>query len=235
MKWPTDKKSRIQIMAVIAIGCIAAVYGGIVGVMRPLSKVKDERALRIEDIQEKLRKARLAVDHMAADETANSNTLHRIIDIAQRRNLVLHDILGNYLLGATPAIEKQADRAGVKVGSVEEAGMRLMPAAPGRKATPAFKAYTARVALQCRTHELVRLLSQIETNNTYLCVTSLAINAQPDKPDSHSVTMEIQWPVWADAAVPVKLEAKLKEIAQSALDSGNKPAAAVAGSSGGKH
>jgi hypothetical protein len=232
MKLPADKKARLKLFAAIGVGTAVAVYAVFAGVLGPMSRIKKERRQAIQDLDDKLAKARAAVERFEIDRAGNSNVLSEIVNTGVRQNMVLRDRLGNFLLGASEVIETAARQAGVPIEPPTEVGMSQIPQGSAKKEATAFKAYTVHIATQCGTHDLIRLLSQVETSNPYLCVSSLAITGQPDKPDKHSVAMDVQWPIWGDPETPANLEAQLKAIAQteSAPQRTTTPAAGTGGS-----
>lgn len=218
MKLPSDKKERTKVLALIAVGVVLAIYGIAAVIVMPLSRIKRERAAAILELDGKLGKARTAVSRMAADRARNSSVLNEIVTTATRGNMVLHDRLGNFLLGASEVVEGHARKCGVPITAPTEIGISQLPQGSSNKDPAAFKSYTAHIGVECGIHDLIRLLSQIETNNPYACISSLAIAAQPDKPEKHSVALDIQWPIWNDPEMPSKLESQFKVLTEAATE-----------------
>ena len=57
MKLPEDKKERVKVLILIAIGAVALVYGLWVGVVSPMTKGRKDGATRIGDLDAKIEKA----------------------------------------------------------------------------------------------------------------------------------------------------------------------------------
>jgi hypothetical protein len=214
MKLPEDKKERTKVLILIAIGSILVVYGLFVGVVSPLVKGKKDRMDRIDALQEKLRKAEKATARMGEDQRACSNALCRLDDLSNRKGVVLRDRLGNFLLSATEIVDRHAQKAGVTILGYKENGMSQLPQAASRSTPPVFNGYTVTVQVQGDTRDLVRLLKEIETDNPYLSVSSIGITAQQGKPNRHQMSFEVQWPIWVDSKMPVRLATQLQDVSQ---------------------
>jgi hypothetical protein len=205
MKLPEDKKERAKVLLLVAIGVIAVLYGLFSAIMMIQKSMKD-RATKIEQLHEKLRKAELTVKRMTSDVLSSSNSLTELHDIASVQGLVLRDRLGNYLLGATEVVESQAKAANAQIGSIKEGGISPIPQGDNPSTTNTFHIYTATIQMEGGVHALLRLLRGLEASNPYLCVSSVGITAQNGKPDRHAITFDVQWPIWADPKAPAKLE-----------------------------
>jgi hypothetical protein len=215
MKLSETRKDRLKILAAVVIGATLVVYVCSVAVINPTVKLKKSRAARIAELDGKLAKARKAVEHMARDRVANSNVVNEIVETAIRQNMVLRDRLGNFQVAAAEILDSQAKKVGIPISPAREIAISQIPRSSASKSLPVFQAYTVSSTFECGMHDLIRLLSQIETNNSYACISSLAIAAQPEKPEKHSIALEIQWPTWTDPAMPVKIEDQMKKVAES--------------------
>ena len=213
MKLPEDKKERAKILILIAIGAVLAVYGVGFLVVKPLLKGKTEQSEQIASLQEKLRRAGLAINRIESDKASISNSLTELDVIANQKGMVLRDRLGNFLLGATEIIDTHAREADISGQVVSENGISKVPQSTKRTAPPIFDTYTVTVHLEAGVHELLRMLQSLERSNPYLCVSSLVITGQPGKPGKHAVSFEVQWPIWADSKMPQRLQDQLKELA----------------------
>ena len=58
MKLPTDRKDRIKVLALIGVGCCAALYGLFAGVLRPLSNKKKVSVAKIEELNKAVKRKR---------------------------------------------------------------------------------------------------------------------------------------------------------------------------------
>jgi len=159
---------------------------------------------------------------MSSDQEANTEIVREIRDASDK--YVLRRRLGNLLLGARETLEQHAaamDKA--KIETIREIGVTEIVRTSSKKkkkrrrkaaaAGPAtsFRIYTVRIELTCGIHDVVRLLHSLESGNPYLCVSSLAITGQAGMPADHRVTIEVQWPIWADPDVPIELWEQIEE------------------------
>lgn len=216
MKLPENKNERIKILALIAIGAVLVLYSLVVVVVQPMIKGKKESVEKIAALQEKLRRASLSINRIESDKASISNILTELDAFANVKGMVLRDRLGNFLLGATEIIEAHAREAGISGQVVSENGISQVPQNAARTLPATFNMYTVTVRLEAGVHDLLRMLQSLERSNPYLCVSSLSIAGQKDKPGKHSVAFEVQWPIWADPKMPQAVQDQLKELAASA-------------------
>jgi len=226
MKLPEKRSERLKLIGLIVVVVLAAFYGVYVAVSGHFARVR-EQATKIDELKRKLEAAQTAVKQMERDLGANAMIVDSIINTALRQGGVLRDRLGNYLLSAQEILETYAKRSNVSLDTITEVGISQLPQMGSKGQAGNFRGYTVRVGLQCGLHELVRLFANIETNNPYVSVLGLSIVGQPDKPDRHSVSFEIQWPIWADTSLPAMLETQVQQNAGGMLT--NSPALSVVG------
>ena len=211
MKLPTDKKERIKVIVLIAIGAIAVIWGLVVVVLKPYRTRKSEKAAAIKDFHERLEKGHRKITTMMRGRLKNAEILREIVQTSTVSNFVLRPRLGNYLLGATELIERYAARANVPIESIDEVGTMQIPKPKNRPTGNIFDSYGISVDLECRLCDLIRLLKAIEQENPYMCVTGLTIAGQPNKSGKHSIGFGVQWPVWADPETPDRLKEQLEK------------------------
>ena len=233
MKLPENKNERVKILALIAMGAVLVLYGLAVGVVQPLFKGKKESSEKIVALQEKLQRASLGINRIEVDRTINSNVLSELTSAANQNGMVLRDRLGNFLLGATEIIDAHAREANISGQVVSENGISQVPPRAERTAPAILNIYTVTVRLEAGVRDLLRMLQSLERSNPYLCVSSLSIAVQADKPGKHAVAFEVQWPIWADPKMPQLLQDQLRELASSGSTASSVVSAASA-TEGGK-
>lgn len=207
MKLPEDKKERTKILVLIAIGVVVVLYLAIIGVVNPALRKKNERTVRVQELRDDLKKARREISRMPRDRKQNDKTVAKIREVADK--YVLRSRLGNFLLGGRETIERHAKNVDVELETVREIGIAEIPQSGKKKSGNAFKSYTIRVAVNCGFHDLLRLLRQLEKSNPYLCVSSVGITERSGTPAKHTVSFDVQWPIWADNEMASKLEQQL--------------------------
>jgi hypothetical protein len=214
MKLPRDRKERIKVFALLAAGLILAIYGVVTFAARPLMKSVQARRERIQILQKDLEKAQLQIVQMQKGKESNVLIVRDLARLSGDGGMILNPRLGNYLLSAQEIINDHARNCGLTVDAVRELGLSgLQPqednAKAAKKKKPGkqlFQAYSAQVVMNCGIHDLTRLLGAIETSNPYLCVSSIDIAAQASSPDKHTVTFQVQWPVWENEEQKSRIE-----------------------------
>lgn len=66
------------------------------------------------------------------------------------------------------------------------------------KTAPTFARYTVEVAGEGSYADVHAFVERLEQNNPYCGVTDLTIRPLPASPESHRVTMMLEWPVLSD-------------------------------------
>lgn len=217
MKLPATKKERIQVFILMGIGGIAVLYAGITLGVQPLFAKKAAYKKSIEDLEAKIMTAEGKIQSMRGDLARNKEALQKVNGEAER--YVLRATIGeNYLLGVDEMLTKYARAAGVEIGSPAEVGISDVPHNNVRPGKNVLKAYTARVTFRGGYADLLRFLREVETNSPYVCVSSISVTPQSD-PEFHSITLDIQWPVWAERGMAEKVRQQLAE----ASDTEGKP------------
>jgi hypothetical protein len=210
MQLPNDKQQRIKIAIVAVLATTLVLLGLWQGVLNPLSRSRKAKNARLVECQESIQQAREEIRAAARQFKLNMENVQAIKEVSDK--YVLHPILGNYLLGATEIIERQARSLGLQMEPVRETGISEIPSPRSSKAPNALKSYTVRVSLDASYHDVVRFLREIENSNPYVSTVSLAIVGQPEtNPEKHKVTFEVQWPIWADPETPSSLQQQTLE------------------------
>ncbi|MDA0991000.1 MAG: hypothetical protein O3A51_09640 [Verrucomicrobia bacterium] len=211
MKLPDDKNERTKVLALIGIGCFAVLYGIVVGVINPLKAKKKDRIARIAEIREELTSAQRDMDRMMRDRAQNVDVLRAIVQTARGDGYILEPRLGNYELGARAYIEERAAEAGVIVNDINEIGISQIPKNPRKVIENSLKSYSMRVDLTAGLHDVISLIQAIEERNPYICIANLNVAGRSSDPAKHTVTFEVQWPIWSDPNMGQVLEQNLRE------------------------
>lgn len=193
MKLPEDKGERIKLYALMGVVGVFLLYVGGGYAIKPLLKKRAEWKEQIEKLKLDIETTQRVLDFVGQSEDVNAEVVNEIVRIAQTSNVVLRPRLGNYQLEATERIEQRAAAAGVPIESIRETGVTT---APWSKDDGAFQAYGVRVETQCGLHDFVRLLQTVQSRNPYLCITDIAVGARPSTPGQHTVSFDLQWPIW---------------------------------------
>jgi hypothetical protein len=209
MKLPENKQERTKVFIMIGLGAALVLLGIVQGIINPLRNMRKNKFARLEECKTGVEKARKEIRAAARSFDRRMETLRNIRDISEKH--ILHPVLGNYLLQATDIIETHAEDLGVAVEPVREIGISDIPP-DSSGAERLLKAYTVRVSMAASYHDVLRLMREIEVHNPYACVTSLMIRPRPTEDvENHNVSIEVQWPVWADPEFPEEVEEQLKE------------------------
>jgi hypothetical protein len=212
MKLPDDKNERDKMLILIAIGVAATLYCSYRFGVKPLLARRAAARARIVEVEDLLFRAGNDIALVPQYLKQNRVVLNHILEISEEERHILRPNLGNYLLVATDIVTAQTDKLGLEVESIAET---LAVERPARKAdktadpnAPRFIPYTVNVSLSCSLIELIRLTRALEDENPYLCITRLGVLGQPDNPERHAISFNIQWPIWADHTHAMRLAAE---------------------------
>ncbi|NQU39035.1 MAG: hypothetical protein HQ523_03695 [Lentisphaerae bacterium] len=210
MKLPEDKQQRLKIFIMIGLAVILVLLGIVQGIINPLRNSAKNKRATMEESRNGLERARKEIRAAAQSLDRRMETLVTIQSISDTH--ILHPILGNYLLEATSIIEAHAAALAVPIEPVREVAISDIPRDAKSKEDRLLKAYTVRVNMNSSYHDACRLIREIERGNPYICVTSLMIRPRPGiDVETHSISIEVQWPVWADPEFPSEIREQLKE------------------------
>jgi hypothetical protein len=102
----------------------------------------------------------------------------------------------NPLSWATKIIYGHARTVGVDIESVAEVDARTGLWQGKDQAKRAFMPYAVRIITQCGYAQLLTFLSDLEKGNPHLCISGLSISSRPGFPESHQVSLIVEWPTW---------------------------------------
>lgn len=222
MKLPETKQDKIKLLIVVIMASVLVLLGVVKGILDPLRKSKRDKLARLEQCESELASAQRVIKFLSRDQKRNVEALKQIKEVSDQH--LLHPVLGNYLLSATDIVETHAGSHGLKCDDIREIGITELPRTrtgkstkkKGAKAnsagTVSIRCYTVRVTLLAGYSQLVELLNDFEKSNPYLCVVEVQITGSAgNNPERHSVSFQLQWPIWNDPDVPGSVEQQLKE------------------------
>jgi len=220
MKLPDDKNERNKILGLIAIGVLAVCYIGYTFGIKVLLQKQQAALAEIAELEAKVWQANLDIKQIPLYIQQNDEIVENIINISENKLDILHSNLGNFLLVAEDIIERNAQSLDLTVKSVNPTGspVKRFDTPVKRSGTkdskkdakaPRFAPYTVSVEMECGLVDAMNLIRSIEKKNPYLCITRLGIIGQPDNVTQHSITFDVQWPIWIDAKQPMKLVSEL--------------------------
>ena len=202
MKLPEDKKERTQILALIGIVAVLALYGLYQGILRGLVAPRQQRRARIETLEGQVREANLVVRQARGDDQRNRDLLEQIQAYSDQ-HLLVPRLGGNLILGASERIERWFEEAGLERPAIQEIGRRAVEPSAGRDAMrDLVYSYSVRVTFNAGLHAIAHVLKIIEDSDPCVTITMLSIGADssppPDALPAHNVSFVIQWPIWRD-------------------------------------
>lgn len=204
MKLPTDRKERIKVLVLIALGILAALSASIQGIMS-LSRQKSALTQKLQDVRYQIQTSKRDVMQADSCRPRNAETIRQIVSTSDEH--VLHPILGNYRLGASETINRLAQASGVEIQSVQEVGIMDLPRAVDAKAR--FKAYTVRLTMDCSFFSLMEFLHRIEKVNPIINIATMTVVGSGDKtPQLQRIAMGMQWPIWVDEILVEKMKVR---------------------------
>ena len=214
-KWPENKQDQIKYIALIAIGAVVVVVLLVMFAINPFIKAKRDHVAGLTELTTKIENAQKEIEKKPFELKRNTEALNKILQISDAH--MLKPVLGrNYLLGATPIIERHVKALSIamaKPPSEVGIGDVVQPQTVKKGAPlPAVKTYTARVNLKCSYADVVRIVRALESENPYITIAGLSIVGTPaTDPENHNVTFDIQWPIWADEETSASIRQQLKK------------------------
>lgn len=205
MRLPEDKKERNQIFILAGIVAAVLVFGIFQGISAYNSKKREARQ-RIEELRESIDKASAKIQRMRKDRKENIEVLEKILDIADQYVVEPH-LGGNYMLEIKGIVNGMIRDSGVNLSApLRNKGARNLPGTHG-----AFQSYQTGLSFRCGYPDILKLIYHTRKTNPLVAITNLRI--QPDKRNKavHSITMDLQWPIWSNRGMKDKLREQLED------------------------
>lgn len=203
MKLPENKRDRAMVLILAGIGALAVLYAVFQLALKPFISSWRGAADSMREIEAKLAEADAELAKVLENRKRFNEISAELDHIS--REYVLQPVLGTFLLGVQDKLEGYAQTSGVKLDSVREIGIVDLIPSKG-KTERMFRSYGVQVTGFASFRSLIRFLQQLEANNPYLCVASITISSRQEEPETHRVSLTIQWPVWKDLTIPPSLQ-----------------------------
>lgn len=108
----------------------------------------------------------------------------------------------NPLSWATQNLYRQAREVGVELQSISETNARGVMDKLADDGVRSFQSYAVRLAVECTYQDVKAFVAALESENPYVTITGLSIDAKSDRPLHHSVVIDVEWPM---AAKPIQV------------------------------
>jgi len=193
MKLPENKKERIQMLVLAAIGGIAVLYAVTQLGVKPLIHSRTKLVDELQELRKKLDKAKRELSYEPQIKREHEQAVAAIEKLSS--DSVPRPVFGSYLLSVTETLETAARTCGFQVGDIQEVGIQEIPGKKKDRYPRAFKSYGVRVNGVAGLEQTYAMLQRIEEQNPLLCVTEIHIAGQPDVPEQHLVSFRVEWPI----------------------------------------
>ncbi len=195
MKMPTDKKTRGQILILIALAAAGVVYAVFSFVVLPCLRSRREVPKQLEEIEARLSQAERIISSVPENIEKHNAAVAQINEINEKH--LLQPVLGSYILEAESRIEKLAADIGVSVKNYRDEGVRDFFPGPSQGIDNyRLRSYTAMIYLETDFEKLTQLIDAFEQSNPYLSILDINVVAQPRNPQIHDIRFRVQWPIW---------------------------------------
>ena len=202
MKFPQDKKKRMQIFACVGIFVLAGLYGIFQYVVMPLVKSFDSCKNEIVELRKQIADADKETKKIRGLKKESADTRARLREVDAKYVLKSEFAnIRNFEIGAREKADGAFKEAGIKMGPADSVG------ADGEQTYGrggAFQAFVISIGVRPGMEDplkgyagLTNLLMAFEGRNPYATVTDLSIDAVNEKPGVQSVSFRVRWPVWA--------------------------------------
>ncbi len=204
MKLPEDKKERTQIFVLAGIVAAVLIFGLFQGISVYNTKKKEARE-QIKKLHTDIDKASAKIQRMRKDRKENIQVLDKILELTGQYVIEPH-LGGNYMLKIKGIINMHTREADITLPAPpRDKGARKLAGTDGT-----FHSYQAGLSLKCGYFDLLRLIYYIKEANPMVAITNIRID--PGKQDKavHSITMDLQWPIWSNRETKDKLQEQLR-------------------------
>lgn len=201
MKFSELTKEQKQYVMLGAIAAVFAAYCVVNFGVTPLWAAWKTARADYEDLTAKLADA----DRLMGSQ----DTIRENLEVStEAMTRALHEYIPemeNPLSWATEKIYTLAREIGLDVQSVSETGTSVTLQLQGEKRERTFGAYAVRIVVDCSYKETRRFVELLESSNPYLCVSGIKVDAKPNSPEVHAVNLMVEWPIWIDTGLAVKI------------------------------
>jgi hypothetical protein len=196
MKLPEDKKQRVQVIILICMGIVAALYVVLHAGIIPVTKGLENRKKKLSIVEDKIEKANRDIMQTKRHKARNAELESELAN-ASMAHLLQHEV-GNFLLPAAHHIQKLVEESGIGKHSVRGMGPLQLRQWNKRKNERTVMSYSVRVTVECAYSNLVLFADRMLADNPYVSFSGLSISAQKTHPEKHKMVFDIRWPIWID-------------------------------------
>jgi hypothetical protein len=192
MKWASMKKEQKQKAILGAMGAVIVVF---VLLRFGAAPMVTSRGVAVAERKELVAKIEAASQAIRGEKDLET----RRDSISAALAVACSDYVPpaeNPLSWATKLVYGHARSVGVDIESVAEVDARTGLWEGKEQAHRAFKPYAVRIIAQCTYRQLLQLLGDLERGNASLCVTGLSITSRAGFPESHQISLIVEWPTW---------------------------------------
>ncbi len=218
IKLPENPTERKKIIALMCIGGLAVLYLAFMFGVKPYMASQQNKKERVTELEDLIWRAQRDLSGVERSMERNAALVKDLLTISEVQRFILRPSLGNYLLVANEILHEAAKDLKLSLDNVSEvprpAPPATLPATAGQAPkTPAstirFSPYTVNLSITGGLHALVEFLHRLESSNPYLAATRVVIMQQDGHaPETHFVSVHVQWPTWVDNDHPRRLEAE---------------------------
>ena len=212
MKLPEDKNERNKMLGLIGIGILGLAYVVFTFGLSPFFQKQATAEARITELGDMLWRSKKDIQNAPLHLKQNDKVLTHVLNVSEKKRQILRPSLGNYLLVATDIITGHADAAGLTIDTINTTTViqNDKNSKPDERApnAPRFQPYAVNISLNCNLLDLMKLFNALESSNPYLCVTRMGVFNNPDDFEKHAVSFDVEWPIWLDNDMPLKLSAE---------------------------
>ena len=196
MKLPTDKKERIKILILVAIGTGAVLYVVIQLMVLPMLASHKETLKVLSAKKDKLDMMNRALKQEDRRQKEYNDVVAQLDGYTQKS--ILQPKLGSFLIVVREKLEYLAAKHGIKIDPPSEIGRAEIPGRNKDGSKRTLLTYGIHVVAKGGYGELVRFFAELEKENTMLCITDFEIIGREATPETHQLGFSIQWPIWGE-------------------------------------
>jgi len=186
-----EQKKKLMLAAILGV---MVVYGLVTLVITPYIQSSRAATTELSTLQVKLDKAQ---GMLSRESRIRELTTESIAEIQKDARQYVPP-LDNPLSWVAGQVYGSARSVGVDIESVSDLGVVAAPWSHGKEFDRAFVPYAVRIVTECGYSQLVGLITSLEKNNPFLCITEIQVTARNNHPDEHKIRMTVQWPYWSD-------------------------------------
>ncbi|MDA3797999.1 MAG: hypothetical protein PF692_02850 [Kiritimatiellae bacterium] len=200
---------KIKYIFLGVLGVAAVVVALYLVVVGPMQTKKATMKTELEELNTNLDRASVKVGRMQTIVERKTKQHEEIYNISER--YILHHQLGNYFIQVKEYLSLVALDSEIQIVDILESGIDVYPKPATRKSENSLKLYNVRLNMVGGLHSLIKFLKYIETDNSYIVVSSVRITSNESTPGHHKISLNILWPIWENDELLEKYSNLLEE------------------------